>query len=88
MRKFPSVLFFIFCICFYLLQVQNNLTMSLDIFCKSQALKAIPELAIKAELDDDKGYVKLTTVGSGESYQVPMLIAYHCELFVTPSDLA
>lgn len=70
------------------LKVQNNLTMSLDIFCKSQALKAIPELAIKAELDDDKGYVKLTTVGSGESYQVPMLIAYHCELFVTPSDLA
>lgn len=61
--------------------------MALDVFCKSQALKAIPELAIRAEMDDDKGFVKLTTVASGESFQIPLLIAYHCELFVSPVDL-
>eukprot|EP00106_Octopus_bimaculoides_P016057 XP_014783499.1 PREDICTED: vacuolar protein sorting-associated protein 13A-like isoform X4 [Octopus bimaculoides] len=69
------------------LKIQNNLTMALDVFCKSQALKAIPELAIKAEMDDDKGFVKLTTVACGESFQIPLLIAYHCELFVSPVDL-
>ena len=65
-------------------QLKNNLTLAVDVWCKTEDLKkyrAMESLAGTAE------FSKLTTVAAHEVYYLPLFVAFHCKLYIAPSDL-
>ncbi|XP_033739881.1 vacuolar protein sorting-associated protein 13C-like [Pecten maximus] len=67
------------------LKVKNSLTLDLDILCKTADLeKYLPERDVLGS----KEYTKLATLAPDQDYNVPLFLAYHCDLFVCPTQLS
>ncbi|XP_048240040.1 vacuolar protein sorting-associated protein 13A-like isoform X2 [Haliotis rufescens] len=67
------------------LQVQNSLTMSIDISCKTEDLKKYKSTR---PLASNNEYTRLKTLAPQEVYYLPLFVAYHCPLFVKPADIS
>ncbi|KAG1650405.1 Vacuolar protein sorting-associated protein 13C [Nymphon striatum] len=69
-----------------LLKMENNLDTPVHIYCKKSALDSLglPSPPSKNPFQDN---IKLTTLAPGQIYNVPLYVAYHCKLFVQPSDI-
>lgn len=65
-------------------QVENNLLMAMDVFCKTEDLKKYP--ALKMKLSNGE-FTKLATVEPSDLYHLPLMAAYHCPLYLAPTDL-
>ncbi|XP_056015608.1 intermembrane lipid transfer protein VPS13A-like isoform X3 [Ostrea edulis] len=63
------------------LQIKNNITRSMDVFCKTKDLKVY--LSVESDTEE---FSKLVTIETGEVYNVPLFVAYHLELFMCPAD--
>lgn len=67
--------------CYLILQIKNNITRSMDVFCKTKDLKVY--LSVESDTEE---FSKLVTIETGEVYNVPLFVAYHLELFMCPAD--
>ena len=70
-----------FCVVF---QLVNNMTMAVDVYSKTEDVKrfrAIQHLAGTQE------FTKLATINPRDSFCPPLYVAYHCPLYLKPSDL-
>ncbi|BFZ09736.1 hypothetical protein BsWGS_12775 [Bradybaena similaris] len=66
------------------LKLENHLTMSIDVYCRTEDLKKFKATQILATLDK---FSKLATVEPQQTYHLPLFVAYHCPLYVKPSDI-
>ncbi|XP_071038592.1 intermembrane lipid transfer protein VPS13A [Parasteatoda tepidariorum] len=67
------------------LKIQNHLERPVYILCEKSALEsagAIPEDYSKNPFQDK--FVRVATLESGDIYDLPLLVAYHCKLFFRP----
>jgi hypothetical protein len=68
-----------------LLQLKNNLTMSVDVFVLRDELQTYKRNTKLIPGKED--FMKLTTLSPQELFAIPLFAAYHCALYVCPSDL-
>nr|KAG5703288.1 hypothetical protein BaRGS_025530 [Batillaria attramentaria] len=66
------------------LQLVNNMTMAVDVFCKTEDLKRFRATQHLASANE---FSKLATVNPHDSYSLPLFVAYHCPLYLKPADL-
>ncbi|XP_067142942.1 intermembrane lipid transfer protein VPS13A-like isoform X2 [Centruroides vittatus] len=69
------------------LQIQNHLPRPVHIMCQKSILEAVgamPDDYSKNPFHET--YIRLTTLENNEIYNVPLLIAYHCKLFLQPAS--
>ncbi|XP_055887721.1 intermembrane lipid transfer protein VPS13A-like isoform X3 [Biomphalaria glabrata] len=67
------------------LKLENHLTMTIDIYCKSEDLKKFK--ATKDLVNSEDLFSKLATVKPNETYHLPLFVAYHCPLYIKPSEI-
>ncbi|KAL4233205.1 hypothetical protein ACF0H5_007889 [Mactra antiquata] len=67
------------------LQLKNNLTMSVDVLVLKEELQTYRRNAkIIPEKDD---FMKLTTLAPQQLFAIPLFAAYHCALYICPTEL-
>ncbi|KAF8773523.1 Vacuolar protein sorting-associated protein 13C like protein [Argiope bruennichi] len=67
------------------LKIQNHLGRAVHVLCEKASLEsagANPEDYSKNPFQDK--FVRLTTLQSGDTYDLPLLVAYHCKLYIRP----
>ncbi|CAL1270146.1 unnamed protein product [Larinioides sclopetarius] len=67
------------------LKIQNHLGRAVHVLCEKAALEsagANPEDYSKNPFQDK--FVRLTTLQSDDTYDLPLLVAYHCKLYIRP----
>ncbi|XP_054716823.1 intermembrane lipid transfer protein VPS13C-like [Uloborus diversus] len=70
------------------LKIQNHLGRPVQVLCEKVALEmagAVPEDYSKNPFQDK--FVRLTTLAADGSYDLPLIVAYHCKLFIRPMPL-
>ncbi|CAL1544729.1 unnamed protein product [Lymnaea stagnalis] len=66
------------------LKLENHLTMRIDVYCKTEDLK---RFKATRELAGTDTFSKLATVKSGDTFYLPLFVAYHCPLYIKPSEI-
>ncbi|XP_012945076.2 vacuolar protein sorting-associated protein 13A, partial [Aplysia californica] len=66
------------------LKVENQLTLAVDVYCRTETLK---KFKATHDLAGEDKFSHLATVEPGQSYNLPLFVAYHCPLFIKPSDI-
>ena len=73
-------------LCYSFIQINNHLSVPVDLYCESSVLDRVSGVEVPEHQLERSGYTHLKKVEAGEVYNVPLLVAYHCPLFVQPSD--
>ncbi|KAL5009894.1 hypothetical protein ScPMuIL_012199, partial [Solemya velum] len=66
------------------LQVQNNLTVDVDVKCRTEDFK---KYSMESITLGSGTYTHLITLSPDQVYHVPLFVAYHCGLYICPIDL-
>ncbi|KAK3096835.1 hypothetical protein FSP39_003796 [Pinctada imbricata] len=66
------------------MKVCNNLTVDIDVYCKTEDLKQYKVDEVTMETGP---YTKLASISPSEEYHVPLFLACHCDVFVCPTSL-
>ncbi|KAH9508945.1 hypothetical protein Btru_048361 [Bulinus truncatus] len=66
------------------LKLENHLTMEIDVYCKTEDLK---KFKVMKDFIVSETFSKLATVKPNETYNVPLFVAYHCPLYIKPSEI-
>lgn len=64
--------------------MENALTVSVDLYCKTEDLKQYGISVTYIELGQ---YSKLNTLHPGQDFVIPLFLAYNCDLYVAPTDI-
>ncbi|XP_053396044.1 intermembrane lipid transfer protein VPS13A-like isoform X3 [Mercenaria mercenaria] len=67
------------------LQLKNNLTMSVDVFVLKDEVQTYKRNTKLVPVKED--FMKLTTLSPQELFAIPLFAAYHCALYICPTDL-
>ena len=62
----------------------NNLAMTIQISCDTDELHKFDVDIISK---DDQQFTQICSIEPGKTYTVPLYIAYHCRLYVTPANM-
>ena len=65
-------------------QLINELNQSVELYCLTESLHSNSS-SMNARPGQNK-FTWLKQVEPGETYDVPLKVAYHCKLYVAPSD--
>ena len=65
-------------------QLNNHLTVSVDVFCDTEELHKYNGNNLGQEVG---AFTHLSTVEPGKTYDIPLFVAYHCKIYVSPSGL-
>ncbi|CAH1799951.1 unnamed protein product [Owenia fusiformis] len=64
------------------LQLYNHLTIPVDVYCLTEHLK----VRLGDEVPSGEEKMHLATLEPGQSFPVPLYAAYHCRLFIAPTE--
>ncbi len=65
-------------------QLRNHLTVPVDVFCDTEELHKYNSNNLGQQMG---AFTHLTRVEPNNTYDIPLFVAYHCKLYVSPSDL-
>ena len=71
-------------ICVLNFQLNNHLTVSVDVFCDTEELRKYNGNNLGQEVGT---FTHLAVVEPGKTYDIPLFVAYHCKIYVSPSGL-
>lgn len=69
-----------------MLQLRNETSYALELFYKKTDLQAIGAELIGSLTNPFDDKMRLAVIAPQETYNVPLYIAYHCKLFLLPSN--
>lgn len=68
------------------IQLRNETSYALELFYKKTDLQAIGAELIGSLMNPFDDKMRLAVIAPQETYNIPLYIAYHCKLFLLPSN--